>query len=230
MLFGLRRQQRPAVPAVASEVSAAADDDAALIARARAGDLDAFNGLVARHERAVYGVCLRYLRSPEAAEDAAQDTFIRAWRALDTFRNDNGDGFRSWLLTIAANRARDMLRSNVRRPADSLDARLDDEEQTWEPEAPDEAPLDFAARDELGAHLERALGQISPDQRLAIILGDIHGHSYDEIAAITGVAIGTVKSRINRGRARLRELLLADSTARELFNRSGRQESDEGRG
>jgi RNA polymerase sigma-70 factor (ECF subfamily) len=228
VLFGLRRIRRADAPAPAGDATDASD--ARLIARARSGDLDAFNRLVEQHQRAVYAICLRYLRSPEAAEDVTQDTFIRAWRALDTFRNDDGGGFRTWLLTIAANRARDILRSQVRRPAESLDDRLDADDQAWEPEAPGESPLDFAVRGDLSAALERALGRISPDQRMAIILGDIQGYAYDDIAAITGVAVGTVKSRINRGRARLREELLADPEGRELFARAGRPQSGDGRG
>jgi RNA polymerase sigma-70 factor, ECF subfamily len=225
--FGIGRASGAATP---STTNAGARDDALLIERARGGDLDAFNLLVQRHERAVYAVCLRYLRVPEAAEDVTQDTFIRAWRALDTFRNDAGEGFRTWLLTIASNRARDVLRSNARRPADSLDDRLDDEERPWEPEAADETPLDFAARGELAELLERALGRLGPDQRLAIVLGDIQGHSYEDIAAITGVALGTVKSRINRGRARLRDIVLSDPAGRELFARAARPDSGDGRG
>ncbi|HUG13600.1 MAG TPA: sigma-70 family RNA polymerase sigma factor [Thermomicrobiales bacterium] len=204
--------------------------DADLIARARNGNLAAFNLLVARHERAVFSVAVRYMRAREPAEDVTQDTFVRAFQSIDTFRNDAGEGFRTWLLRIAANRALDVIRARNRRPADSLDARLDDEEQVWEPEAGDESAFDFAARDALGRQLERALGLIHPDQRLAVILSDIHGHSYEEVAEITGVALGTVKSRINRGRARLRELLLEDATGRELLGRFGRLESDAERG
>src|SRR5690606_192008 len=137
---------------------------------------------------------------------------------------------RSWLLRIATNRALDVLRAQSRRPADSLDARLDDDEQVWEPESGDESAFELTARDELGRRLERALGQSPPDQRLAVILSDIHGHSYDEIAEITGVALGTVKSRINRGRARLREVLIDDFEARELLGRYARLESDAERG
>ena len=206
------------------------EPDAALIERARGGDLPAFNQLVARHERAVFNVALRYMRSRELAEDVTQEAFLRAWRSLDSFRNDAGEGFRAWLLRIAANRALDVLRAKSRRPADSLDSRLDDEESAWEPEGRDEAPLDFAVRGDLGARLEQVLGQIHPDQRLVVILSDIHGHAYDEIAEIAGVPIGTVKSRINRGRARLRELLLADASSRELLGRHGRLDGGNARG
>lgn len=233
MLFGirLRRAGQPATPLD----NADRDDreelgDGVLIERARSGNLDAFNLLVSRHERAVYNVALRYLRSPEQAEDVTQDAFIRAFRSLDTFRNDAGEGFRAWLLRIAANRALDVLRASSRRPSESLDRRLDDEESAWEPEGTDEAPLEFTARDELGTKLERAIGQLHPDQRLVIILSDVQGLPYDEIAAIAGAPVGTVKSRINRGRARLRELLLADPHGRELLGRHGRLVSDDDRG
>jgi RNA polymerase sigma-70 factor (ECF subfamily) len=205
------------------------EPDAALIERARGGDLPAFNLLVARHERAVFNVALRYMRSRELAEDVTQDAFLRAWRSLASFRNDAGEGFRSWLLRIASNRALDVLRAGSRRPADSLDSRLDDDESAWEPEGHDETPLDFAVRGDLGARLEHALGRIHPDQRLVVILSDIHGHPYEEIAEITGVPLGTVKSRINRGRARLREVLLADEDGRELLAGHGRLESGGGR-
>ncbi len=233
MLFGIRLR-RPGRPVTALEHRDRDDreelGDGVLIERARSGNLDAFNLLVARHERAAYNVALRYLRSPEQAEDVTQDAFIRAYRSLDTFRNDAGEGFRVWLLRITANRALDVLRASSRRPAESLDRRLDDEGSAWEPETADESPLEFTARDELAAKLERAIGQLHPDQRLVIILSDVQGLPYDEIAAIAGVPVGTVKSRINRGRARLRQLLLADVAGRELLGRHGRLDSDDDRG
>jgi RNA polymerase sigma-70 factor, ECF subfamily len=204
--------------------------DADLIARSRDGDLDAFNILVTRYERTVFSVAMRYMRAKDLAEDVTQDAFVRAYQSIDTFRNDAGEGFRSWLLRIATNRALDVLRAQARRPSDSLDARLDDEERVWEPESHDESAFDFAARDELGRSLEIALGKIHPDQRIVVILSDIHGHSYEEIADITGVPLGTVKSRINRARARLRELLLESTENRELLGRHGRPDSDAERG
>ncbi len=148
------------------------------------------------------------MRSPDLADDVTQDTFIRAYNALDSFRNPDGHGFRSWLMTIAANRARDVLRSQARRPADSLDALTDAEESSWQPEDPSETPTEFTERDALGLQIEAAIGQLPPDQRLVIILSDVHNYSYEEIAEITGVAVGTVKSRIHRGRARLRTIIL----------------------
>ncbi len=222
MLFVLRRfRQR-------SEIKSLADlSDGELIARAQSSDLAAFNHLVHRHQNAVYSVALRYMRAPDLADDVTQDTFLRAYRAIDTFNNDNGLGFRSWLLRITSNRALDVLRSQKRRPVDSLDAAMDNASTNWSPEDSSETPYEFIERGDLAKQLEWALGQISPDQRIVVILSDIHGHSYDEIAEITGVAPGTVKSRLHRARARLRDVL---QEAGELSDPGHRLERDGERG
>lgn len=221
MLFGLRLRRTGTDRADNTDMPG--DED--LIAAALGGDLNAFNALVERHERAVYSVALRHLRTPDAAHDVTQDAFLRAWQSLDTFRGGHPGGFRAWVLRIAANRALDTLRARARRPEHSLDERQDDEERIWEPESAEPDAFDLVSRGEMAGVLERALGQLQPDQRLAVILSDVQGHSYDEIAEISGVALGTVKSRINRGRARLREVLLADEAGRELLGRSPRLES-----
>lgn len=222
MLFVLRRFRED------SELKSLADlPDGELIARAQDSNLDAFNQLVTRHQNAVYSVALRYMRAPDLADDVTQDTFLRAYRSIETFHNDNGVGFRSWLLRIASNRALDVLRSQKRRPADSLDAAMDDEDSSWSPEDPSETPPQFAERGDLAQHLEWALGRISPDQRIVVILSDIQGHSYDEIAEITGIAPGTVKSRLHRARARLRKIL---QDSGELSSASHRLEIDGERG
>ena len=217
MLFVLRRFRQQDIRPL-SDLS-----DGELIARAQMSNLDAFNLLVERHQRAVYSVALRYMRAPDLADDVTQDAFVRAYQAIDTFSNNDGVGFRSWLMRIASNRALDVLRAQRRRPADSLDQALDDEESNWAPEDPAESPLQFAERGDLAQQLEWALGQISPDQRIVVILSDIQGHSYDDIAEILDIAPGTVKSRIHRGRARLREVL---QDAGELSGSSHRLESD----
>lgn len=221
VLFGLRLRRADDDRAAGGE----APSDESLAASARIGDLAAFNTLVARHERAVYSVALRHLRSPDAAQDVTQDAFLRAWQSLDSFRSEHPGGFRAWVLRIAANRALDTLRASARRPEESSDARQERDDSSWEPESSDESAVDLVSRSELSGVLERALGQLQPDQRLAVILSDVQGHPYDEIAGISGVALGTVKSRINRGRARLREILLADEAGRELLGRPARQES-----
>lgn len=222
MLFVLRRFRQH------DELKSMADlPDGELIARAQSTQLEAFNHLVSRHQNAVYSVALRYLRAPDLADDVTQDTFLRAYRSIDTFNNNDGIGFRSWLLRIATNRALDVLRAQKRRPARSLDAAIDDEDSNWSPEDPSETPLEFAERGDLAQHLERALGRLSPDQRIVVILSDIQGHSYDEIAAMIGVAPGTVKSRLHRARARLRDILQETG---ELSGASQRLDRDGERG
>jgi RNA polymerase sigma-70 factor (ECF subfamily) len=134
---------------------------------------------------------------------------------------------RPWLLRIATNRCYDLLRARGRRPADSLDAELYEIEPEWTSQVgAAEHPDVFAARAELSMHLERALAALPEDQRLAVILADVQGYGYEEVATITGVALGTVKSRISRARARLRQALRDDPTTGELFERFGRLSSE----
>ncbi|HYI25141.1 MAG TPA: sigma-70 family RNA polymerase sigma factor [Thermomicrobiales bacterium] len=199
--------------------------DERLIRAAQAGDLDSFNQLVVRHESAVFSVCLRLLRDGAQAEDAAQDTFIRAWSAIESFR---GGLVRPWLLRIATNRAYDILRARSRRPTWSLDAEPFEIEPEWTSQASDESPETFATRSELASVLESALAGLPEDQRVAILLSDVQGYGYDDIASMTGVAIGTVKSRISRGRSALRTILRDSTEHRELFERYVRLSTQEG--
>jgi RNA polymerase sigma-70 factor (ECF subfamily) len=204
------------MPVDEPQLSPADEADERLIRAAQTGDLDAFNQLVVRHEAAVFSVCMRLLRDVAQAEDAAQDTFIRAWGAVGSFR---GGLVRPWLLRIATNRAYDILRSRSRRPTWSLDAEPFEVQPEWTSQASDEAPETFAARSELASVLERALGELPEDQRVAILMSDVQGYGYDDIAQLTGVAVGTVKSRISRGRSALRRLLRDSTEHRELFER-----------
>ncbi|HEV2107163.1 MAG TPA: sigma-70 family RNA polymerase sigma factor [Thermomicrobiales bacterium] len=195
--------------------ASAADDDARLLLAAREGDVGAFNRLVDLHTPVIFNVCLRLLRDDASAEDATQETFIRAWRAIETW---HGGMVRPWLIRIATNRCYDVLRSQARRPVTSLDAEPFETEPQWSSQAQSpEDPERFAMRSDLSAYLERALSTLPEDQRLAIILADIHGLGYEEVAEATGVAVGTVKSRISRGRGRLRDALRDDAKSAELF-------------
>ena len=179
--------------------------DLELIAAARTGDLDAFNEIVRRYERAVFNVALRIMRDPSAAEDATQDALIKAWTAIGSF---NGTVILPWLIRIVTNRCYDVIRARHRRPADSLDQEELNETSSWSTQiAQTEAPDDFVDRLELSSRLQAALDLLTPDQRAVVVLSDIHGYAYEEIAATLGVAVGTVKSRLCRGRGRLRELL-----------------------
>lgn len=168
------------------------------------GHLDSFNRLVEMHQDAVYGVALRMVRNHATAEDLAQDTFISAYRRLSSYR---GGVFRAWLLSIARNATLDHLRRTKRRPETSIDQDIVTFSSTLESE--ERGPEDWAQSGELGRIIGGCLGCLSDDQRLAVTLVDIEGLQYDEAAEAMGVSIGTVKSRLNRARAKLRECLQA---------------------
>ncbi len=195
--------------------------DPDLIARARHGDLTAFNVLVERYQTGVYNVCLRMLSAPAAAEDASQEAFISAYRSLERFR---GGSFRAWLFRIAANACYDEIRRRKARPALSLDRTADDDERPIDP--PDAAPSmeERAANVELHGALADALKQLPDEQRLAIVLCDVQGFDYAEIAETMRVSLGTVKSRISRARSRLRVILLE---RRELLSDTVRQSGED---
>jgi RNA polymerase sigma-70 factor (ECF subfamily) len=184
-------------------------DEAAVIARAAAGDRMAFTQLMEHYQSACYGLAWRLLSDADQAADATQDAFIHAYRAIGSYR---GGVFRSWLLRITANASYDILRRQQRRPSSPLP---DPEEGA--PELPDAGavnPVAEATKSELYRHLEVALKRLPADQRIAVVLCDVYGMDYNEVAAMTQSALGTVKSRIHRGRLRLRELM---AEHRELF-------------
>ncbi|MEX2238466.1 MAG: sigma-70 family RNA polymerase sigma factor [Dehalococcoidia bacterium] len=182
-----------------------------LAARAQNGDLAAFNELVLTYQQQVYNLALRMLSSPAAAEDVTQDAFISAYRRIDTYRGGN---FKAWLLRIATNACYDVLRQRGRRPATSLDGMFEESDAPPIADPHAASPELEAERKEVAAAVQRALSQIPADQRAAIILCDLQGLAYEEIAVTLDVNIGTVKSRINRGRARLRELLTSTGELR----------------
>lgn len=198
----------------------ASAEETRLIAEARRGSLDAFNRLVRAYERQVYAVALRLVGQTDLAEDVTQDTFLLAYRSLPQFR---GGLFRAWLLRIATNRCYDELRRRQRRPADSFEELGFEPQVEWSTLAAGEDPHEHAERLELARALEVALYQLPDEQRVVVVLSDVQGYTYEEIAAITGVSLGTIKSRLSRGRARLREVLRQSGGAGELFARYQRR-------
>lgn len=180
-------------------------DEMRLVQAARAGELTAFNQLVLSYQGMAYNVAYRVMGDADAAADATQDAFIKAYKALDSFR---GESFRAWLLRIVTNTCYDQLRAKQRRPASSLDDLLDEtEDRSWRLAEPGERPDERAEREELSRLLQWAIQQLPEDQRAVVVLSDIEGLSYDEIALATGTQLGTVKSRLSRARAKLRDLL-----------------------
>lgn len=174
--------------------------------RSRRGDLESFNCLVVAYQSRVYSLCLRMLGSPESADDATQEAFIAAYRSIGKLRG----ALRPWLLRIASNACIDELRRRKRQSSVSLDVPTTDPEREHAldpPDASSERPESVALQDELSRALQAELLRLPSEQRLAVILCDVEGFSYDEIAESMGCSVGTVKSRISRGRARLREQL-----------------------
>jgi RNA polymerase sigma-70 factor (ECF subfamily) len=181
-------------------------DEGELIARSQKGNVAAFNQLVMAYQEMVYNVALRILGDPDAAADATQDAFLSAFQAVSSFR---GGSFKVWLLRIVTNACYDTLRARKRRPTESLDELAGQDETAAETASAFESPEDHALRLDMQAEVQRGLQLLPPDQRVVVILSDVHGLSYDEIAAVTKTSLGTVKSRLSRGRSHLRDYLRA---------------------
>jgi RNA polymerase sigma factor (sigma-70 family) len=191
----------------ASEVllQATAPEDSRLVTLSQEGDLAAFNALVETYQGQVYNLCWRMLGLREAAEDATQEAFLSAYCNIRRFR---GPSFRAWLLRIAANAAIDELRRRRRRPQVSLEAPPSGSETALDLPDPSAGPEEWALRREQARRIQAGLLALPTDQRLAVVLSDVQGLSYEEVGQAMGSSLGTVKSRISRGRARLRRYLL----------------------
>jgi RNA polymerase sigma-70 factor, ECF subfamily len=182
-------------------------DEPALIRDACRGDLDAFNRLVLAYQDMVYNQAYRLMGELEAAEDATQDAFIAAYRKLDTYR---GGSFKAWLLRIVTNLCYDELRRRKRRPTTPLEPLDQEDEEVESPRwltDPGETPEQQAERADLSRALQRCLDRLPADFRVVVALVDIQGLDYTEAAQATGNPLGTVKSRLARGRLRLRDCL-----------------------
>ena len=181
---------------------AVARRDHLLVERALDGDLSAFNQLVEAYQDLCHALVARLVPDPDQAADAVQEAFFSAYRNLRSYR---GPSFRGWLTRIAVNAALDLQRLRKRRPVSPY-PELEDE--SWQPPTgPESDPEALATTAERQHVLAAALGAIAADQRAAIVLYDVEGYDYAEIARMTGVSLGTVKSRIHRGRLALRGLL-----------------------
>ncbi len=179
-------------------------DEAALIKKAQKGDVAAFNSLVLQYQEVVYNVAYRIMGEPQSAEDATQEAFISAYKSLRSFR---GGSFKSWLMRIVTNACYDELRRRKRRPQTSLDKLTDENESFVFLRSPDDGPEKAQQRLEMMHAIEDCLQMLPDDQRITAVLGDVEGYDYQEIAGITGVSLGTVKSRMSRARAKLRNCL-----------------------
>ena len=177
-------------------------DDSTLIHEAQQGSVESFNALVLQYQTSVYNVAYRLIGDSEVAADATQEAFISAYNHLPQFR---GGSFKSWLMRIVTNACYDEMRRRKRRPAVSLEDLSDDPETQLV--SPTETPESAAQRSALNSVIQDCLGGLSEDHRLVAILSDVQHYDYQEIANITRVSVGTVKSRLSRARQRLRDCL-----------------------
>lgn len=176
-----------------------------IIKKAQAGSLAAFNQLVMAYQGTAYNVAYRVMGNQDAAADACQDAFLKAYKSIEQYR---GGSFKSWLLRIVTNTCYDQLRYFKRRPATSLEDLTEETEDSDNRLISDkELPEEHVLRGELGHLLQEAINDLPEDQRVALILSDVQQFSYQEIAEITDQPLGTVKSRLSRGRRRVRDFL-----------------------
>ena len=183
--------------------------DALLLRRAQNGDAQAFDELMTVHEKRIYALCLRMTGNREDALDCAQDAMLRVWRALGSYRKQAS--FSTWVYRVATNTCLDYLRKKKTRPSVSLDAMEDDGF------SPSDASGDPVQQSEAAARkrtLAAGIASLPPDMRAALVLRDVQGFSYEEVSDILDTPLGTVKSRINRAREKLRSILFQNA---ELF-------------
>ena len=181
-------------------------DDDLLVKSSRDGDLKAFDELVKRYEIKVYNIAYRFTGNHADASDLAQDAFIRAYRALPSFRGEAS--FATWLFRITANVCRDELRRQQRQKKVSLDEMMSQPGGNPSLVSSDRSPQECLAIKEIQDFIQRQMDSLSPDQRLILVMREIQGLSYDEIASALDCSLGTVKSRLNRARQSLKQKVL----------------------
>ncbi len=180
-------------------------DENDLIQAAKRGDIESFNRLVLVYQDTAFTVAYRIMGESEAAADATQEAFISTFRKLHQFR---GDSFKSWLMRIVTNACYDELRRRKRRPADSIEEMYEIQPAVETPlHSQQENPEVYAQRSELTSAIQDCIDALPDDQRVIAVLADVEEYAYQEIAEITGLALGTVKSRLSRARGKLRECL-----------------------
>lgn len=186
--------------------------DELLLRRACKGDVQAFEELMQSHESRIYAIALRMMGNREDAQDCAQEAMVRIYRAMGSFKGQSA--LATWIYRITMNTCLDELRRRKARKVTSLDSLVD---TGWSPTDTGDTPEEHGLRVEKQNALNQAIQSLPDDMRAAIILRDVKGYAYDEIASILDANVGTIKSRISRGREKLREILSKQS---ELFGRT----------
>jgi RNA polymerase sigma-70 factor (ECF subfamily) len=182
-------------------------DEIALVHSAQNGDLDSFNTLILHYQDRVFNTAVRILGDEDIAQDAAQEAFISAFRSINTFR---GGSFKAWLLRTVTNACYDELRRQKRRPTTPLEPETNDGEEMDSPHwlaDPNMTPAEKSEADELEHAIQHCLDTLPTDFRTVVVLADIEGMDYSEVATAARVPLGTIKSRLARARLRLRECL-----------------------
>ncbi|NLT96446.1 MAG: sigma-70 family RNA polymerase sigma factor [Clostridia bacterium] len=185
-----------------------------LITRSQNGDIDAFEELVARYERKVYAIAYRFMGNPEDASDLAQEAFLKAFQSINGFRQEAS--FSTWICRIVSNVCRDQLRKAKRQSHNSLDEDVWLEEGSVKKQLQDAKPTpdELYERKELNEYLQGLINNLSPEYKMVVVLRDIQGYSYEEIAQILDCSLGTVKSRLNRARKALRDQINLESVGK----------------
>ncbi|OUQ76163.1 sigma-70 family RNA polymerase sigma factor [Flavonifractor sp. An100] len=186
-----------------------------LVARAKAGDQDAFEQLVLDNQNRIYSLAVRLTGSREEGADLAQEAFFKAWQGLDSFQGESS--FSTWVYRLATNVCIDFLRRQNRRREVEQVVSLDDEERTWaEPADLRQDPQRHLERAELSRAVERGLEALPEHQRKILIMRELSGLSYQEIGQALELDLGTVKSRLARARLALRKILLTEGNLFEV--------------
>ena len=182
-------------------------DETSLIQSAQTGDLDAFNTLILHYQDSVFNTALRILGDEDQAQDAAQEAFISAFQSIKSFR---GGSFKAWLMRTVTNACYDELRRQKRRPTTPLEPETNDGEEIDSPKwmaDTNMTPSQKAEADELEHAIQHCLNALPTEFRSVVVLADIQGMDYSEVATTARVPLGTIKSRLARARLRLRECL-----------------------
>ena len=191
------------------------EEEKTLIQQAQSGDVDAFEQLIDEHQKRIFSIAYRVAGNPDDAADMAQEVLVKIFKNLNKFKGDSK--FSTWIYRVATNTCLDELKRIRRHPTYSLDQEIDTDEGSISADIMDEAPTpeQAAERKAVQNAVNAAIARLGDDHKKVIVLRDIQGFSYEEIAEMMNCSDGTVKSRISRARAQLKKILSQD---RELFS------------
>lgn len=184
-----------------------------LIDRASKGDAAAFNELLGLHEKKMYAVCFRMCGNYEDAQDCLQEAMLRVYRSISGFKGQSS--FSTWLYRVTMNTCLDELRRRKTKQTTSLDGLLD---TGWSPSDDFDTPEHHALSGEKSRTIQAMIADLPEDMRSAVVLRDVEGFSYEEIAEMLSINVGTIKSRISRGREKLREKIRRNPELFDLDN------------